>query len=84
MKVSALAPAQVFRELERNLPFHIALQLVTDEEVGGRNGTLHQIGQGYQALEGLLGELAASKGELRLGKNRKIGETSPTTRLVLH
>jgi succinyl-diaminopimelate desuccinylase len=56
MKVSALAQAQVFRELADDLPFTIALQLVTDEEVGGRNGTLHQIGQGVGGEFVIIGE----------------------------
>ncbi|WP_433247690.1 M20 family metallopeptidase [Streptosporangium sp. CA-135522] len=46
MKVSALVQAQVFRELAGGLPYPLALQLVTDEEVGGRDGTLHQLEQG--------------------------------------
>jgi len=39
MKVAALVEAQVFRELAAELPYPLALQLVTDEEVGGRDGT---------------------------------------------
>src|SRR5580692_10936672 len=46
MKVAALVEAQVFGELARDVPYPLALQLVTDEEVGGHNGTLHQIEQG--------------------------------------
>ena len=46
MKVSALVQAQVFRELAARLPYPLALQLVADEEVGGRDGTLHQLEQG--------------------------------------
>src|ERR1700728_3078666 len=46
MKVAALVEAQVLRELANDLPYPLALQLVTDEEVGGHNGTLHQIEQG--------------------------------------
>jgi succinyl-diaminopimelate desuccinylase len=56
MKVSALAEAQVFRELAGALPYPLALQLVTDEEVGGRNGTLHQIGQGVSGEFVIIGE----------------------------
>ena len=56
MKIAALAEAQVFRELARDLPYPIALQLVTDEEVGGRNGTLHQIEQGVSAEFVVIGE----------------------------
>ena len=56
MKVSALVQAQVFRELARQVPYPLALQLVTDEEVGGRNGTLHQIDQGVSGDFVVIGE----------------------------
>ncbi|MFB9249947.1 M20 family metallopeptidase [Sphaerisporangium melleum] len=46
MKLSALVMAWVFRESAAALPYPIALQLVTDEEVGGRDGTLHQLRHG--------------------------------------
>ena len=56
MKVSALVEAQVFRELAGALPYPLALQLVTDEEVGGRNGTLHQIGRDVSGEFVIIGE----------------------------
>ena len=56
MKVSALAQAQVFRELAAGLSYPVALQLVTDEEVGGRDGTRHQIEQGVSADFVVIGE----------------------------
>jgi succinyl-diaminopimelate desuccinylase len=56
MKLSALALAQVFRELAGRLPYPIALQLVTDEEVGGRDGTLHQLEQGVRGEFVIIGE----------------------------
>jgi succinyl-diaminopimelate desuccinylase len=56
MKVSALVQAQVFRELARAVPYPLALQLVTDEEVGGRDGTLHQIDQGVGGEFVVIGE----------------------------
>jgi succinyl-diaminopimelate desuccinylase len=56
MKVSALAAAQVFRELAGGLPYPVALQLVTDEEVGGRDGTLHQLEQGVTGEFVIIGE----------------------------
>ncbi|MEV7008825.1 M20 family metallopeptidase [Streptosporangium sp. NPDC051022] len=56
MKVSALAQAQVFRELAGGLPYPIALQLVTDEEVGGRDGTLYQLEQGVSGDFVIIGE----------------------------
>ncbi len=56
MKLSALALAQAFRELAGRLPYPIALQLVTDEEVGGRDGTLHQLDRGVRGDFVIIGE----------------------------
>ncbi|HLQ54377.1 MAG TPA: M20 family metallopeptidase [Streptosporangiaceae bacterium] len=56
MKVSALVQAQVFRELAVHLPYPVALQLVTDEETGGRDGTLHQLDQGVSGEFVIIGE----------------------------
>jgi succinyl-diaminopimelate desuccinylase len=56
MKVSALVEAQVFGELAATLPYALALQLVTDEEVGGRDGTLHQIESGVGGEFVIIGE----------------------------
>lgn len=71
MKVSALAQAQVFRELVSRLSYPLALQLVTDEEVGGRDGTLYQLRQGVTGTFVVIGEhsrlniVADSKGLLQ-------------------
>jgi succinyl-diaminopimelate desuccinylase len=56
MKVAALVQAQVFRELAGVLPYPLALQLVTDEEVGGRDGTLHQLRHGVTGAFVVIGE----------------------------
>jgi succinyl-diaminopimelate desuccinylase len=70
MKVSALAEALVFRELAAARPRPVALQLVTDEETGGRNGTRHQLDQGVRGRFVIIGEtsglriVTASKGML--------------------
>lgn len=56
MKVAALIEALVFRELAGTVPYPLALQLVTDEEVGGRNGTLHQINEGVSGEFVVIGE----------------------------
>jgi succinyl-diaminopimelate desuccinylase len=56
MKVSALVQAQVFRELATTLPYPLALQLVADEEVGGRDGTLYQLQQGVTGTFVVIGE----------------------------
>src|SRR5262249_55566624 len=70
MKVSALALAQVFRDLAAGLPYPMALQLVTDEEVGGHNGTRYQLQHGVIGDFVIVGEysgldiVADSKGLL--------------------
>jgi len=56
MKVSGLLAAQVFRELAVRLPYPVALQLVTDEEVSGRDGTLHQLERGVRGRFVIVGE----------------------------
>jgi len=56
MKVSGLLAAQVFRELAASLPYPVALQLVTDEEVGGRDGTRHQLDHGVRGRFVIVGE----------------------------
>ena len=56
MKVAALIMADVFAELAPRLDFPIALQLVTDEEVGGLDGTAHQIAQGVRGGFVVIGE----------------------------
>jgi succinyl-diaminopimelate desuccinylase len=72
MKVAALILAEVFRDHARDLPFPLGLQLVTDEEVGGFDGTGHQVAQGVAAEFVLIGEqsglrvVAESKGILQV------------------
>lgn len=56
MKVSALVMARVFRELAGDLPYPLGLQLVTDEETGGYDGTRHQLDQGVTAAFAVMGE----------------------------
>ena len=56
MKIAALVLAGVFRDLAGTLPYPLALQLVTDEEVGGADGTAHQIAQGVRGSFVLIGE----------------------------
>ncbi|GLY06678.1 M20/M25/M40 family metallo-hydrolase [Actinoplanes sp. NBRC 101535] len=71
MKVAALVMATVFRDVARTLPYPVGLQLVTDEEVGGFDGTGHQVAAGVTARFVVIGEqsalrvVAASKGILR-------------------
>ena len=56
MKVTGLLAAQVFRELAASLPYPVALQLVTDEEVGGRDGTRYQLEHGVRGRFVIVGE----------------------------
>ncbi|PPK71236.1 M20/M25/M40 family metallo-hydrolase [Actinokineospora auranticolor] len=57
MKLSALVMAQVFREFAGSAA--VGLQLVTDEEVGGRDGTRHQLEQGVATDFVVIGEHSA-------------------------
>ncbi len=56
MKVSALVQAVAFAEQAGDLPYPVALQLVTDEEVGGRDGTGYQVEQGVTGRFVVIGE----------------------------
>jgi succinyl-diaminopimelate desuccinylase len=56
MKVAALVLATVFRDLARDLPYPLGLQLVTDEEVGGYDGTAFQLAAGVTAGFVVIGE----------------------------
>ncbi|GAB7042680.1 MULTISPECIES: M20 family metallopeptidase [Catenuloplanes] len=58
MKLSALVMADVFRELAPTLPYPLGLQLVLDEEVGGRDGTGHQIEAGVTTDFAVIGEMS--------------------------
>jgi succinyl-diaminopimelate desuccinylase len=56
MKAAALVLTGVFRELAGALPYPLALQLVTDEEVGGADGTGHQLAAGVRGGFVIIGE----------------------------
>jgi succinyl-diaminopimelate desuccinylase len=62
--------AQVFRDCAATVDYPVGLQLVTDEEIGGRNGTRYQISRGVTAGFVVIGEhsnldlVADSKGLL--------------------
>ncbi|MEV4705228.1 M20/M25/M40 family metallo-hydrolase [Actinoplanes sp. NPDC049316] len=56
MKVAALVMADVFRSVAREVPYPLGLQLVTDEEVGGYDGTGHQVQRGVTADFVVIGE----------------------------
>ncbi len=56
MKGAAAAEILVFKECAKNLPYPVGLQIVTDEEVGGFNGTKHQVAEGVRSEFVVVGE----------------------------
>lgn len=56
MKSNAATLIVVFKELAKSLDYPLAIQLVTDEELGGFNGTKHQVKQGVKADFVIAGE----------------------------
>ncbi len=56
MKAAATVMTMVFRDVANQLKYPLALQIVTDEEVGGRNGTKYQIEQGIRGDFVIAGE----------------------------
>lgn len=60
MKTVALVMVYLFQELAKDLPFPIALQLVTDEEVGGFHGVKYQIAQGLRCDFAITGDTGSN------------------------
>ncbi len=56
MKGAAAVEILVFKELAKKLSYPLALQLVTDEEIGGFSGTKYQIEKGVRADFVIAGE----------------------------
>ena len=56
MKAAAAAEILVFKALAKKLPYNLGLQLVTDEEFGGFDGTKHQLENGVRTEFVLVGE----------------------------
>lgn len=56
MKTAAVTMTEVFSRLASEVSYPLGLQIVTDEEIGGHNGTLHQIEQGVDADFVITGE----------------------------
>lgn len=56
MKAAGAVEILIFKELARTLPYPIGLQLVTDEEIGGYDGTQLQIKKGVGADFVIAGE----------------------------
>ena len=81
MKSGAACLIEAFTEVANDVPYALALQLTTDEEVGGFDGTKHQIEQGVRAEFVLAGEptnleiVHKAKGILQV-KVHAVGETA--------
>jgi succinyl-diaminopimelate desuccinylase len=56
MKAAAAVLTQVFIETADKLPYPLGLQIVTDEEIGGENGTAYQLSQGVDTQLAIAGE----------------------------
>lgn len=56
MKGAAVAEILAFKEMAKKLTVPIGLQIVTDEEIGGFNGTKYQVEQGVRSDFVLVGE----------------------------
>lgn len=59
MKASTACLIMSFKEIANKINYPLALQLVTDEEIGGFNGTKHQIDKGVKADFCIVGESTA-------------------------
>lgn len=57
MKTAAAVFIFLFKQYARTLPYHLGLQLVADEEVGGFNGTKHQVEQRVRSSFTIAGEM---------------------------
>lgn len=60
MKAAAAAMMLVFKAVADKVSYPLALQLVTDEEIGGFNGTHYQIQQGVRADFVITGECGSN------------------------
>ncbi len=56
MKSASAAMICLFKELEGKLSYPLGLQLTTDEETGGQDGTKHQLEKGIRAEFAITGE----------------------------
>ena len=56
MKANVACLIMVFKEMANKIPYPLGLQLVTDEEIGGNNGTKYQIEKGVRAEFVIAGE----------------------------
>jgi succinyl-diaminopimelate desuccinylase len=56
MKAAAAVMILLFKDIAKDLSYPLGLQLVTDEELGGYNGTRYQVASGIRADFAIMGE----------------------------
>lgn len=56
MKTTAALMIYLFKEVAPTLPYPLAFQIVTDEEIAGGEGTKYQLSQGVQSEIAIVGE----------------------------
>jgi len=71
MKAAAIVLAEVFCEYVDTVPYALGLQIVTDEENAGRDGTLHQITQGTRANFVVCGECGRATNAYEIANEAK-------------
>lgn len=71
MKAAAIVLAQVFCEYVNKVPYALGLQIVTDEELGGSDGTGYQVEQGVRADFVICGECGRKPGDYHIANETK-------------
>jgi len=71
MKTACVVFTDVFCEFVNDVPFAVGLQIVTDEENAGKDGTLHQIKQGVRADFVICGECGRSTSAREIANEAK-------------
>lgn len=71
MKAAAIILARVFCEYVDKVPYALGLQIVTDEEPGGADGSLYQVEQGVRADFVICGECGRLPGTYEIANGSK-------------
>lgn len=71
MKAATLILAEQFCQFVQQAPFDLGLQIVTDEESSGHDGTLHQIEQGVRADLVICGDCGRLPGTYTIANQAK-------------
>ncbi|HEY1835858.1 MAG TPA: M20/M25/M40 family metallo-hydrolase [Candidatus Saccharimonadales bacterium] len=71
MKAACVVMAEVFCEFVDQVPFALGLQIVTDEESAGKDGTLYQVRQGVRSDFVICGECGRIPGTYEIANRSK-------------